>query len=194
MSPRRARSPDWDRLYATAVAQEGHFTTGQAWTAGYSPQLLRKHCQAGRMARVRRGIYRLSHYPSGEHEHLAVVWLWSEQRGVLSHQTALALHGLSDALPAQVHLTLPARWSTRRFRVPDGVALHFADLSADQRAWFGPVPITTPARTIEDCARAAISPELLRQAARQALRRGLLTRRDLPETVRALRPLGGLAS
>jgi len=48
-------------------------------------------------------------------------WLWSEQAGVISHQTALSLHGLSDVLPAQAHLTLPAAWSKRRFRVPPDV-------------------------------------------------------------------------
>ena len=30
--------------------------------------------------------------------------------GVFSHDTALALHELSDALPARAHLTLPASW------------------------------------------------------------------------------------
>ena len=31
---------------------------------------------------------------------MGAVWLWSEQAGVFSHQTALALHDLSDILPA----------------------------------------------------------------------------------------------
>lgn len=51
----------------------------------------------GRVVRVRRGIYRLVHFPAGEHEELVAAWLWSEPAGVVSHQTALALHGLSDA-------------------------------------------------------------------------------------------------
>ena len=54
-----ARRPTWNRLYEVASAQEGHFTTQQAAEAGYSPQLLRKHIQAGRIVRVRRGIYEL---------------------------------------------------------------------------------------------------------------------------------------
>src|SRR5208337_2168977 len=64
--------------------------------AGYSTQLLLKHIRSGRVTRVRRGVYRLVHFPAGEHENLAVLWLWSERMGVFSHHTALALHGLSD--------------------------------------------------------------------------------------------------
>ena len=186
--------PDWDRLYETAGAQDGYFTTQQAAAAGYSSQLLLKHIHAGRVARPRRGVYRLVHFPSGEHEELAVVWLWSERAGVFSHQTALSLHGLSDVLPAQIHLTLPAAWRRRRLRVPPGVVLHHGDVPPEDRAWFGPVPATSPRRTLADCARDLVSPEHLRQAAQQALRRGLVVKDDLAEVERALAPFGGSAA
>lgn len=189
-----SETPEWDRLYEIAAAQEGMFTTQQAAEAGYSPQLLVHHIRGGRMVRVRRGIYRLVHFPAGEHEELVTVWLWSEQAGVLSHETALALHGLSDALPAQVHLTLPAAWKKRRFRVPEGVVLHHADVEPNERAWAGPVPITSVARTLNDLATSGLSPELLRQAAQQALRRGLTKRAELADVELALAPFGGLAA
>ena len=186
--------PDWDRLFDVAVGQEGLFTTEQAADVGYSPQLLLHHVQSGRIVRVRRGIYRLVHFPAGEHEELVAVWLWSERAGVVSHQTALALHGLSDALPAHVHLTLPTAWSRRRFRVPDGVVLHYRDVPSEDRSWFGAVPTTTPRRSLNDCAREGLSPELLRQAAQDALRRGLVTRAELGDVEVALKPFGGLAA
>lgn len=186
--------PDWDRLYETAGAQDGHFTTRQAADAGYSSQLLLKHIRAGRVARVRRGVYRLVHFPAGDHEELAVVWLWSERSGVFSHQTALGLHGLSDVLPAKVHLTLPTAWRPRRFRVPSGLVLHHADVPPSERVWFGAVPVTSVRRTLVDCARELVSPELLRQAARQALRRGFVVMGDLLEVEQALAPFGGIAA
>jgi predicted transcriptional regulator of viral defense system len=195
MARRPARKPDWGRLYETASGQEGHFTTRQAADAGYSPQLLHKHLRAGRVARVRRGVYRVVYFPSGEHEDLAAIWLWSERAGVFSHQTALALQGLSDVLPEQIHLTLPVEWRRRRFRVPKGVVLHHAGVADGERSWIGPVPVTTPRRTLNDCARHhALPPELLRQAALQALKRGLVAQRDLGEVNRALAPFGGLAA
>ena len=186
--------PSWDRLYEMASGQDGHFTTHQAADAGYSPQLLRKHIQAGRIVRVRRGVYRLVHFPAGEHEDLVVIWLWSERQGVFSHQTALGLHGLSDVLPSKIHLSVPASWTSRRLRVPTGVIIHYADVAKSERSWFGAVPATSPSRTLEDCSRDRISPDLLRQAARDALARGLVSKRELGEVRRALRDLGGLAA
>jgi predicted transcriptional regulator of viral defense system len=186
--------PEWNRLFETAACQQGLFTTQQATEAGYSPQLLAHYVQVGRAARVRRGIYRLVHFPTGEQEELVTAWLWSERAGVISHQTALALQGLSDVLPIHVHLTLPGAWRRRRFRVPEGVVLHYADVPPEDRTWFGAVPMTTAGRSLTDCAHEGLSPELLRQAAQQALRRGLVTKADLGAVKEALVPFGGLAA
>jgi predicted transcriptional regulator of viral defense system len=184
--------PNWDRLFETALGQEGLFTTAQAAEAGYSPQLLVHHIRAGRIARLSRGIYRVVHFPAGEHEELVAAWLWSDRAGVISHQTALALHGLSDALPARVHLTLPSAWRHRRLRTPPEVVLHCADVPPEERSWFGAVPTTNPKRTLNDCASEGLSPELLRHAAQQALRRGLVLKTELAEVERVLNELGGL--
>lgn len=185
------RRPSWDRLYEVASGQAGHFTTAQGAEAGYSPQLLRKHIQAGRLTRARRGVYRLVHFPVDEHEELVVIWLWAERQGVFSHQTALTLHGLSDVMSSRIHLSLPTSWSSRRLRVPAGVIVHYADTPKGERSWSGAVPATSPLRTLNDCSRAKLSPELLRQATRDALKRGLVDKRELGEVRRAL---GGLAA
>ncbi len=186
--------PLWDNLFETAAGQEGLFTTHQASEAGYSPQLLAHHVHAGRIVRVRRGIYRLVHFPAGEHEDLVVAWLWFERAAVVSHQTALALHGLSDVLPARLHLTLPSAWRRRRLRRPAGVVLYHGDVPAEDRAWFGAVPATNARRSLNDCAREGLSPELVRHAAQQALRRGLVTKAELRDVEEALKPFGGLAA
>lgn len=187
-----AIKPCWDRLYEEASAQSGYFTLQQAASAGYSPQLLIKHCRAGRATRIRRGIYRLVHFPAGHQEELTVLWLWSERAGVFSHQTALTLHDLSDVLPWQIHLTLPTAWKHRRFRVPEGVVIHHDDIVVEDLAWFGAVPITSARQTLNDCAKKLFSPELLLQATRQALQRGLVIENELGEVERALTPFGGL--
>jgi len=174
----RGSSPDWGALFGVANAQTGYFTTGQAAAAGYSPQLLHKYLGNGRIVRVRRGIYRLVHFPASEHEDLVVLWLWAEQAGAFSHETALALHDLSDVLSSKVHLTIPASSRRRRLRVPAGLVLHYADISDVDRAWFSAVPITMPRRTLRDCLEANVAPELVRQAVFQAQRRGLISRKD----------------
>jgi predicted transcriptional regulator of viral defense system len=194
MEEAKPARPDWNRLFEIAAGQEGYFTTQQAAEAGYSPQLLVHYVHTGRATRSRRKIYRLVHFPAGEHEDLIPVWLWSDRAGVVSHQTAMALLGLSDVLPAHVHLTLPNDWKRRRLRVPDDVVLHFADVPHDDRTWFGAVPTTNARRSLNDCADQGMSPELLRQAALQALRRGLVMRPELGPVDRVLTPFGGLSA
>lgn len=169
-----ATSPSWDALYATAELQAGYFTTVQAAEAGYSPQLLYKHLKAGRIRRVRRGVYRLVHFPMSDDEHLVECWLWAEQAGVFSHETALFYHDLSDVLPQHVHLTVPEEWRGRRLRVPEGLVLHHGHVPDAERTWLGPVPVTKPARAIRDVIDAHLSPEHIERALADARHRGLL--------------------
>lgn len=89
-------------------------------------------------------------------------------------------------------------WAERRSAISrlglPPVVLHHADVPECERAWFGAVPITNPSRTLNDCASAGLSPELLRQGAQQALRRGLVTRDELAAVEQALAPFGGLGA
>jgi predicted transcriptional regulator of viral defense system len=135
---------------------------------------------------VRRGIYRLVHFPASEHEDLVVAWLWSEHAGVFSHETALALHDLSDLLPAKLHMTLPVSWQHRRLRVPAGLVLHYADLGDEDQTGFSAVPVTSPRRTLWDCVAANVSPDQVWKAVLQALQRGLISKQDTAELSDAL--------
>jgi len=180
-------SPDWDRLFETAAAQAGYVSLRQATAAGYSRQLTQHYVREGRLERIARGLFRLVHFPSTEHEELVPVWLWSEQEGVFSHETALMLHDLSDALPAKQHLTLPSSWKKRRVRPPRGVILHFADLAKESITWFGAVPVTTPLQTIFDCVTDAAPEDFVRQATRQGLRRGLFEKGEVQRVLRKAR-------
>lgn len=179
--------PSWDRLFEIASAQAGYVTNKQAAEAGYSLPLLQFYIEKGRLERVQRGILRLVHYPAGEHEDLVPTWLWSEQKGAFSHETALMLHDLSDALPAKHHLTLPREWAKRRLRVPRGVLLHYADIPKTDLTWLGPVPITTPLRTVVDCVADAVVDDLVRQAVHQGVRRGLFERGEVNAAIRRAR-------
>lgn len=179
--------PRWEDLYRTAEGQSGYFATAQAAAAGYSPALLAKYLKNGRITRVRRGVYRLVHFPAGENEDLVELWLWSLQRGVFSHDTALMLHGLTDALPARVHMTLPSAWRRRHLvSTPPVLALHFEDLADADRTWSGVVPVTAPARALREALDAGADSTEIAMAAREAIRRNLVA----PADVRHLRPRG----
>lgn len=171
-----ANGPDWDALRSVAAGQAGFFTAAQASERGFSQQLLSKHARSGTLERHLRGIYRLAHYPPGEHEDLVVAWLWSGGRALVSHESALQLHGLSDAMPARIHLTMPEEDRGVRRVVPPSYVLHHADVARFERTWIGAVPVTTPARTVRDVAASFGDPDLVRQAIDQgAVQRRLFT-------------------
>lgn len=166
----------------TVQAQQGLFSLRQAEEAGFSAPVLSYHVRTGRLSRPYRGVYRHSYFPAAEHEDLLVLWLATDREAVFSHETALTLHHLSDALPACAYITLPPSWSRRR-TLPGTVERHYAVVDAGERTWVGPLPVTSPARTLRDCIAVHTAPELVAQAFDQAVKRGLLD----PETAALFR-------
>jgi hypothetical protein len=76
--------------------------------------------------------------------------------------------------------------------VPRGFVLHHADVPRGERTWVGAVPVTSVRRTLNDCAIVGLSPDLLRQGAKQALARGLVTKAEMGAVQKALKAFGGL--
>lgn len=70
--------------------------------------------------------------------------------------------------------------------------LHYADMPVQDRSWNGAVPVTSTRRTLNDCALEGLSPDLLRQATKQALARGLVTKAELADVEKTLKPFGGI--
>jgi len=185
--PARAHPIDLSRrLFPVAAQQAGYFTAKQALDSGYAYPAQLYHVRRGEWARADRGIYRLPEWPASQHDDLVRWTLWSRRRGVVSHETALAVHDLGDVLPAEVHLTVPANF---RSRAP-GVRLHRGELAPteiEQREGFA---VTMPLRSILDAAAGGTEPDQLRRVVDEALTRGLVTpgalraaaRRDLIAT------------
>jgi predicted transcriptional regulator of viral defense system len=175
-----SQQPDVLGLEAESYNQGGYFTAGQARAHAVSRQLLEHHVRRGRFERVRRGLYRVQGYPTAEHDDMREVWMAVGGDGaLLSHDSALALLDLSDNIPDAVHLLVPRR--RRGLRCPPGVVLHTRPDSEDiPTVWRDGLPLTAPARTLVDAAD-RLQPEQLSMAVRQALRRGLLTRKQLQE-------------
>jgi predicted transcriptional regulator of viral defense system len=172
---------DHDALYRQVEAQAGYFTVQQAINAGMDRSTLRYHARpGGRYERVRRGLYRLRHFPSSPYEHIMAAWLPLRDAGaVVSHESALELHGLSDVIPNAVDLSLPRAERGQRRRV--GVRLHTLNrppTKAEAHDLSG-LPVTSPERTIVDVLETGTQPEQIEMAIRQALERGLTTPRRL---------------
>jgi predicted transcriptional regulator of viral defense system len=177
-----SHGPDHACLFEVASTQHGYFTTGQARACGFGTDLLTHHARTGRFRRVHRGVYRLRDYPSSQHEEPVAAWLaLGRERAVVSHESALALHDLSDIVPDAVHLTVPRE--RRYLPTLAGVRLHTSTrpLGRDDVVEREGVRVTAPARTILDAAETGAGPEQVQMAVRQAVRRGLV----LPEQLRA---------
>lgn len=170
-----------DALVAIAADQGGYFSARQALTAGYAYPRQHYHVRAGNWEHAARGVFRLRDYPQPERADLIVLALLSQDRAgipqaVVSHETALALHGLSDANPARIHLSVPPGF---RRQLPDGVELHRAMLGPDDWEERDGFRITTPLRTLVDVAASPTAWPYLHAAVADALARGLVRRHQL---------------
>jgi predicted transcriptional regulator of viral defense system len=171
-------NPDIRSLDAEAYGQSGYFSAAQARAHRVSRQLLDHHIRQGRFVRVRRGLYRVSGFPSSEHDDIREKWMAvGVERAVVSHESALAVLDLSDNIPDRVHLLVPRRH--RGLRRPAGVVIHtHSDGDLIPTVWRSGLPVTTPARTIVDVLE-EIQPEQAAMAVGQGLSGGLLTLRQL---------------
>src|SRR5712692_1612486 len=175
------------RLFEFAEQQQGFFTTKQAKAAGFAENTHPYHVQVGNWIREHRGIYRLDLFPTADRPDLVLWALWSRNRneeveGVYSHHTALSLYDLSDLNPAKLHMTVPTDFR-RNSDIPGILVLHFADLPESDVQTSQGFKFTRPLRTILDLIEAGtVEPRFIRQGLRQAVDRGLITRRQIPNT------------
>lgn len=172
-------------LAALAHSQGGYFTTKQAATVGYGYVHLNYHEKAGNFERVQHGLYRLPIVPLAEHDDLIRLTFWSrnqkdEPQAVVSHDSALVLHELTDLLPDRIHLTVPR---TFRKSAPGGCVLHKGTLASDEIEVREGFRVTTPLRTLLDAAASGVSQEQLDLAVRDTLSRGLVRRTVLAAAV-----------
>jgi predicted transcriptional regulator of viral defense system len=162
-------------LLGLASRQSGYFTAAEALRIGYAYPAQKFHADHGNWLRIDRGLYRLPEWPPDEHDSLVRWSLWARGRAVVSHETALAVHQLGDANPAEVDLTVPPKFRANAV----GVRVHRGTLpSADvvERKGFR---ITTPVRSLLDVAAGDLDLDLLAGAVDDALRSGIVSRSEI---------------
>ena len=167
--------PDYDLLYSIAENQAGYFSTSQALEAGYSRERLSDLTKRGQFIRIRRGTYRIRHFPSSRFEDLFIALLQTGPHSVISHESALSVYELSDVIPNMSHVIIPRTGSRRR----KGIHLHTNQIRDDEITSREGLTITTPERTIADIIASGISYQHVRQAVIEAIRRGLTNRGKL---------------
>jgi predicted transcriptional regulator of viral defense system len=168
-----------DELFSLAEEQDGLFTSKEARSLGILDSVLVRLKQRGRLERMSRGVYRITHYPA---ERLAqyreaVLWVQASngpERVALSHETALLLYGISDVNPSRVNLTIPLSARMRRV-YPKWITIHRANLKTEEIELYEGMPVTTVERSIKDLLASTRRTDFARQAITDALRKGLLT-------------------
>ena len=163
------------QIFALAAEQGGYFTAAQAMAVGYSYQAQAHHVAARNWLRVDRGLVRLAEWAPRPNDELFRWLLWSKGQGVISHESALSVHGLGEFESSRIHLTVPKSFTKN----DSGVVLHHADLpeeDIDARPGF---LVTTVARSLIDIAAAGADEEQLARAIGEALDTGRVTLRRL---------------
>lgn len=174
------------RVYELAAEQNGYLTAAQAVDAGVARDAVTKMAARGTLERVSRGVYRLVQFPGSPMDPYVEATLWpAPAQGVISHETALSIYGMSDVNPARIHVTVPRATRVRR-TVPKRLAIHRLDLGASDVNIYEGVRVTTPERTIRDCHAAHLGPALIRQAILDGRRAGHLRVRQAQRLEREL--------
>jgi predicted transcriptional regulator of viral defense system len=168
-----------EQIYALAEPQHGYFTSAQAKADGLLQNTLTAMANRGVIERVSRGVYRLVNFPFSQLSQYMEAVLWPQEGviGVISHQSALAFHGLSDVSPARVHITVSPDHRVRR-DTPRHLAIHRARLAEQDVEVLDGIPVTTPVQSILDSHSAHLSRALIRQAIEDGRRTGKLLARD----------------
>lgn len=173
--PATDRSDLRRRLNEVAFRQAGYFTAAQARSVGFSYQAQKYHADRGNWVRVDRALFRLPEWPSDANDAFARWSVWSEGIGIVSHESAAAIHDFGDLDPGHVHLTVPSSMQKKS----SGVVLHHASLLADEIESRPTFRVTTAQQTILDLATGDIPQEQLDSVVADAARRDILTQSAL---------------
>lgn len=175
-------------LFALASQQGGYFTASQARQIGYSHQAQAHHVHVGNWHRVDRALFRLTEWVPGEHDDLARWTLWSDGRGIVSHESALAVHDVGEFESARVQLTVPPGFRKRG----DGVELHVGEIPPQDVVEHTGFRVTTAGRSLVDLAGRGAEEDQLARAIDDARAKGLVTSRQLRERAEAIDPKAAL--
>ena len=173
-----------NKIFEVADRQQGYFTAKQAQDCGIPRSHFHRKLRSGEWIKEQRGIYRLAHYPITDRPELVLWSLWSRDKkdrpqGVWSHETASDIHELCDIMPSKMHMTVPPHFR-KQVKIPKILKLHVATISEKDVEIHQGYQITTPLKTLLDVIKEnTISQELIIQAIRTGLQRGILLTQDV---------------
>jgi prepilin-type N-terminal cleavage/methylation domain-containing protein/prepilin-type processing-associated H-X9-DG protein len=139
-------------LKEIASRQYGYFTCVQAIHSNYPYYLQTYHAKKGNWIKVTTGLFRLPGYQDSIESDFTKWCIWSrnqqdQPQGVISHNSALAFHNVTDYNPIAIHLTVPGRFQKK---IPDGLIIHKASLPISAIESQGSFMVTRFGQTLLD--------------------------------------------
>jgi len=173
------------RLLEISADQHGFVTTDDARQAGLDPVQLRLLRRRGQLERRAQGVYFVPQFGIDEKTEYQEAVLWAKGRGVIAAESALALWELADVNPRRIDLVVPPEYNPRR-KGGEKYRVERRLLPASDITMMEGIPATTPRRSILDALDRGTDRNLLRQAVRNALDRGLVTGVERHELLQAV--------
>lgn len=167
-----------------AVDNGGYVTPSLVAPHGVPAVELRKMVSRGTLNAAVRGVYRIPSLPYDPLDEFILARLWAGGRGVISHDSALAVHELCDINPTKVHLTISTTYRISRSG-GERYVIHHADLEPEEIARIDAVTLTTIRRTLTD-SLGSVPAYLLRAAIETARERGAIPSDLRNDLVRSL--------
>ena len=149
-------------LAELAVAQHGLVTRRQLGALGFSAKAIEHRVRTARLHRVHQGVFAVGHPCLAPLASEAAALLCAGDNSVLSHDSAAALWGLITA-PSLVSISVIDRHIRRR----PGLCIHrVKTLDIRDVCLHRGFPVTSPARTLLDCAATSLPLDRLLNEAR----------------------------
>lgn len=179
----------WARLYRLAGRQHGAVSTAQAVACGISESTWWRRIRREGWPRPFRGVALVPGGPPTLAQSVMAAVLAVNGPVWAARGTAAALLGLADSPPSRITLVAPPGVGSHP---PRGVHIvRTQSLVPAHTTLVGPVPVTTPARTVIDWAAELRTAALLRPVVIQAVQRRRLRLDQVGALLEALGPVAG---
>ncbi len=149
-------------IAALAARQHGNVTREQLLELGLGVSAIKSRARTGRLYRVHTGVYAVGRPPVTPHERAMAAVLACGSGAVLSHRSAMTLWGLLKRWEKPFQVTVTGDRRPKDITVHRSSTLRRRDLTKQLG-----IPVTSPARTLLDCAP-ALSERAFRRAVNDA--------------------------
>ncbi len=173
-----------DLVREIALGEYGFITTKEAVAAGVPAVELRKLAVRGGLVNVAYGIYRVPDAPGSPFDQFAEALLRAGKGAYLRGDSVLALFGLADVNPRKIRVVAPRRTRAKMPAFMEVTAPPWGE--AHNLTRYEGLLAMRVADAILDC-RGRIERERLLEAARDARKKGLVTRAEYAKLQREMR-------